>query len=398
MSFADEQWNHGAKSKKSTPPPPQGSGVTLRSQAVVEFGAPLQVVHHAIPALKDDEVLIKTTYAGMCHSELHLWEGKFDLGNGRVLPANGKFPHTLGHEIEGEVIATGKNVPQGMFKPGQSYAVYPWLGCEQKTCVHCRTEDTYNLCEVRGADSKGFCDGKSMYGGYASHSVIPHYKYLIDYKGALPEGLGCVYMCSGLTAFSGLKKIQRHPGIVDASDVLIIGLGGLGFQALGLALPMLGGNPLCADIRDEPLAVARERGCKTFDLTLKKSIQEIRSGSFDGTGIGAVIDFVGNADTANFAEAILRRGGKHVICGLFGGALTKPVIMFPLRARCIEGSFVGSFEEAKEMMDVLRGGQTTLPPHHFQSIMTASQSLLDLRDKKIVGRRIFRHDWPEAKV
>ena len=66
------------------------SGVTLRSQAVVEFGAPLQVVHHDIPVLGPDEVLIKTTYAGMCHSELHLWEGKFELGNGRVLPASGK--------------------------------------------------------------------------------------------------------------------------------------------------------------------------------------------------------------------------------------------------------------------------------------------------------------------
>jgi D-arabinose 1-dehydrogenase-like Zn-dependent alcohol dehydrogenase len=191
---------------------------------------------------------------------------------------------------------------------------------------------------------------------------------------------------------------QRHPGIVGASDVLIIGLGGLGFQALGLALPMLGGAPLCADIRDEPLKVARARGCKTFIMTEKQSIAKIRKQSFDGTGIGGVIDFVGNTDTANFAEAILRKGGKHVICGLFGGMLAKPVIMFPLRARCIEGSFVGSFEEAKEMMEVLRGGQTTLPPHHFQSIMTASQSLLDLRDRKIVGRRIFQHDWPEAKV
>ena len=58
---------------------------------------------------------------------------------------------------------------------------------------------------------------------------------------------------------------------------------------MGLALPMLGGNPLCADIRDEPLAVARERGCKTFDLTAKESIQQIRAGSFDGSGEQVVV-------------------------------------------------------------------------------------------------------------
>jgi len=371
---------------------------TLRAQAVVKFGAPLEVITRPIPSLKPDEVLIKTTYAGMCHSELHLWEGKFDLGAGHSIPVNNKFPHTLGHEIEGTVVACGSNVPKDLFTRDKSYAVFPWLGCEKDTCVHCHTKDTYNLCEVRGEASKKFVDGRSLYGGYASHSVVPHWRYLIDYEGALPKGLGCVYMCSGLTAFSGLKKLQRHPGIVGASDVLIIGLGGLGFQALGLALPMLGGTPLCADIRDEPLSVCRERGCKTYIMTDANSIKAIRAGSFDGTGIGGVIDFVGNADTANFAEAILRKGGKHVICGLFGGMIQKPVIMFPLKARAIEGSFVGSYEEAKEMMEVLRGGKTTLPPHHFQSIMTASQSLLDLRDRKIVGRRIFVHDWPEAKV
>jgi D-arabinose 1-dehydrogenase-like Zn-dependent alcohol dehydrogenase len=182
------------------------SGI-LRAQAVVEFGAPLQVVERPIPALKPDEVLVKTTYAGMCHSELHLWEGKFDLGPGRSIPVNNTFPHTLGHEIEGTVVACGENVPKGMFTPGKSYAVFPWLGCEKNTCVHCHTKDTYNLCEARGDESKKFCDGRSMYGGYASHSVVPHWRYLIDYEGALPEGLGCVYMCSGLTAFSGLKKL-----------------------------------------------------------------------------------------------------------------------------------------------------------------------------------------------
>ena len=370
----------------------------LRSQAVVAFGEPLRVITAPIPTLQDDEVLIKTTYAGMCHSELHLWEGKFDLGNGHSIPVNNKFPHTLGHEIEGEVVACGKNVPKGLFTPGKSYAVYPWLGCEKDSCVQCCNGDTYNLCEKRGSESKKFCDGTTLYGGYASHSVVPHWRYLIDYEGALPEGLGCVYMCSGLTAFSGLKKIQRHPGIVGADDVLIIGLGGLGFQALGLALPMLGGNPLCADIRDEALEVAKARGCKTYNMTDKTAVKAVKAGSFDGSGIGAVIDFVGNTATANFAEAVLRKGGKHVICGLFGGMLQKPLVMFPLTARSIEGSFVGSFEEAKEMMQVLRGGNTTLPPHHFQSISTASQSLLDLRDRKIVGRRIFKHDWPEAKV
>jgi D-arabinose 1-dehydrogenase-like Zn-dependent alcohol dehydrogenase len=86
-------------------------------------------------------------------------------------------------------------------------------------------------------DSQRFIDGKSMYGGYSSHVLVPNYKYLIDYTGVLPEGTGCVYMCSGLTAYSALKKVGTPPR--GGSDVLICaGMGGpistLGFSTANL--------------------------------------------------------------------------------------------------------------------------------------------------------------------
>eukprot|EP00942_MAST-04A_sp_MAST-4A-sp1_P010517 g10517.t1 len=337
----------------------------LRTHAVVEFGEPLQIVEQPLPLPMGEEVLVRTTYAGMCHSELHLWEGYFDTGGGNKLPLNTPRPHTLGHEIEGEVIAMGPDVPKGMFTKGKSYAVFP--------CI---------------------------YGGYGSHSLVPSYRYLIDYEGALPEGLGCVYMCSGLTAFSALKKVQRHPGIVNAKDVLVLGLGGLGFQGLGFALPMLGGPCLAADIDESKLKAAQKYGVTTFNSLDKDVVKQIKAASFDGTGIGAVVDFVGNAATYALGNAVLRKGGKQVIVGLFGGDMATPlgVLQFPLQARSLEGSFVGSYEEAKEMMDVLRQGKTTVVPHHFQSIHTVNQSLLDLKAGKIIGRRIFKHDWPGSKA
>ena len=54
----------------------------LRTHAVVEFGQPLQIVEQPLPVPTGDEVLVRTTYAGMCHSELHLWEGYFDFKKG----------------------------------------------------------------------------------------------------------------------------------------------------------------------------------------------------------------------------------------------------------------------------------------------------------------------------
>jgi len=119
----------------------------LRTHAVVEFGKPLQIVERPLPVPKNEEVLVRNTFAGMCHSELHLWEGHFDAGGGNKLPIRSPRPHTLGHEIEGEVIAIGPNVPKDLFAKGKSYAIFPWLGCEKETCVHCRTKDTYNYCQ-----------------------------------------------------------------------------------------------------------------------------------------------------------------------------------------------------------------------------------------------------------
>ena len=116
-----------------------------------------------------------------------------------------------------------------------------------------------------------------------------------------------------------------------------------------------------------------------------------------------MVDFVGNEATYRFGNAVLRKGGKQIIVGLFGGMMKRPLIMFPLQARSIEGSFVGTFSEAKEMIALLRerrsqGKPLRVVPHHFQSISTASESLTELKEGKIIGRRVFIHDWPEAKV
>ena len=174
----------------------------------------------------------------------------------------------------------------------------------------------------------------------------------------------------------------------------------MGFQGLGFALPMLGGPCLAADIDESKLKEAQKYGVTTFNSLDKDVVKQIKAASFDGTGIGAVVDFVGNAATYALGNAVLRKGGKQVIVGLFGGDMATPlgVLQFPLQARSLEGSFVGSYEEAKEMMDVLRQGKTTVVPHHFQSIHTVNQSLLDLKAGKIIGRRIFKHDWPGSKA
>ena len=93
----------------------------MLSQAVVGFGASLQEIETPTPVPTGTEVLLKVRNAGVCHSDVHIHDGYFDLGGGAKLPmANMKLPHTLGHEIEGEVVAIGPDV-KGI-EIGQRYA------------------------------------------------------------------------------------------------------------------------------------------------------------------------------------------------------------------------------------------------------------------------------------
>lgn len=206
-------------------------------------------------------------------------------------------------------------------------------------------------------------------------------------------------MCSGLTAYAALKKVVAMPHPPPAHDVLVLGLGGLGFQALAFAQAMLGGAPLAADIDAIRLAEAKRRfGCATFDAAGADEPRAVRRASYDGSGIAAVIDFVNNEASHRFANRVLRKGGKLVIVGLFGGVARMPLVHFPFKGIAFEGCLTGSLADAKEMFALLERQRVEPPPHHFASIATASESLQELAAGKIVGRRVLRHDWAEARL
>lgn len=239
-----------------------------------------------------------------------------------------------------------------------------------------------------------------MYGGYSSHILVPHYKYLIDYEGILPEGLGCVYMCSGLTAFSALKKVGDPPR--GGGDVLILGLGGLGFQGLQLAKLMQGDPPRVADIDDVKLEEAAKSGCVAYNSMDIATARDIKNDT--GGGVYAVVDFVGSEASYAYAQASIRRGGRVVICGLFGGDVTAGlplgILSFPFTSQATMGSLVGSHREALEMMELFKEnqGKFDVVPHNFRSIMDLNETTQDLINGRYVGRAILKHDWPEQKM
>jgi D-arabinose 1-dehydrogenase-like Zn-dependent alcohol dehydrogenase len=347
----------------------------MLSQSLVAFGAPLEAIETPTPVPHGTEVLLKVHHVGVCHSDVHIHDGYFDLGGGNRLPLGHlKLPHTMGHEIEGEVLAAGKGALGVTI--GTRYAVFPWIGCGD--CAAC-TRGEENLC----AKGRQLGCSPRIAGGYATHVLIPHPKYLLDY-GVTDPALAAAYMCSGLTAFGAIKRVGT---LLPDDQILVIGCGGVGLMGVQFARALTGKGPIAADIDEHRLAAARNAGAiATYDTKDATASEKL---FLQTGGVFAAIDFVGSEASFGFANAVVRKGGKIIVVGLFGGSMSMPLPLFPLRALSLVGSFVGSLAEAEDMMVLVRAGKVDPVPLQTRPLSDAGKTLDDLRAGRITGRVVL---------
>jgi D-arabinose 1-dehydrogenase-like Zn-dependent alcohol dehydrogenase len=290
----------------------------MQSYDVIEWGQPLQRRLRDSPAPGPGEVLVRLSYCGVCHSDVHIREGWFDLGGGRRLNLGERgtpLPLTLGHEPIGVVQAVGADV-RGV-EPGRKALVNPWIGCGQ--CRFCKA-DRDNLCNNMRALGLG------AQGGFATHLLVPHARYLVDAEG-LDAARCAVLACSGVTAYSAVQKF----GKLDAGDwVAVLGCGGLGLMALAMLKAMGHGKVVACDIDDSKLAAAQAAGAAAV-VNLKAGSGAAELLKISGGGLSHMVDFVGSPDTSQLALPTLLKGGQLVVVGLFGGALPVPLPALAMR-------------------------------------------------------------------
>ena len=196
---------------------------------VCQCNAPLQRTERPTPKPEGGEVLLKVMASGICHSDLHIVDGYYDMGGGKriqLLEAGIKLPLTMGHEIVGEVVALGPDAAG--VKVGDKRLVFPWIGCGN--CSACKGGD-----EIYCRNSRFL--GVFANGGFSDHVLVPHARYLLDFGNLPPERVAPL-ACSGVTTFSALKKLG---GALQREPLVIIGAGGLGLMCLALAKAM--GSP-----------------------------------------------------------------------------------------------------------------------------------------------------------
>jgi alcohol dehydrogenase/propanol-preferring alcohol dehydrogenase len=354
----------------------------MKSFQVVDFNAPLKEVEQPTPSPAGTQVLIRVKAAGVCHSDLHIWEGGYELGHGRKplsLKDRGvSLPRTMGHETVGEVVAFGPDVKEsdkGGLKVGDIALAYPWLGCGK--CPTCLAGDE-NMCAIKPNALGVYCDG-----GYADYMTVPHPKYLLNLKGLDPV-TAAPYACSGVTTYSALKKVEKDLN----TPIVIFGAGGLGLMALSLLKAMGGKGAIVVDIDARKREAAEAAGAlATVDGKAPDALEQLVKKA--GEPIRAAIDLVGNAATTQLGFDCLTKGGKLVVVGLFGGGAPWALPLIPIKAIAIQGSYVGNLRETQELLDLVRAKKIPPIPVTPMPLAKANEALLDLQKGRLVGRAVL---------
>jgi propanol-preferring alcohol dehydrogenase len=265
----------------------------------------------------------------VCHSDLHLAEGDWDM----LRPIT-KMPLIGGHEIAGVVASLGEGVTD--LKVGDRVGV-PWLHWTCGECEYCRA-GRETLC------GKQKITGCTVDGGFAEFLKAP-----ASHAAKLPSSLSAEeaapLLCAGLTVYKALK----NSGIAKGDRLAVFGVGGLGHLAVQIGHAM--GAQVCAiDIADDKLELARSLGAEwTVNAATEQVPKRVRSIG------GAHVALVTSASAAAYETALrcLRKGGTLVVVGMPNEPFkVSAVAMVSLEARIVASS-VGTREDLRELFELV---------------------------------------------
>ena len=349
----------------------------MQAARIVNVNEPLETAQLETPKPRGSQVLIRVESSGVCHSDIHLWEGGYEGPGGQLLKTTDrgvKYPLTPGHEIAGIVDSLGEEA-EGFTKKDK-VLVYPWVG--EGLCPACRIGQE-NLCD------KPRSLGVYTDGGYAEYVLVPSYKYLLKIDDEMETDASATLSCSALTAYGAVKNTSLKPD----DNVVIVGAGGLGLMAMQLAKAVTGARIIAMDLDDEKLGAAKKNGADSIINSKKedpvKAVMELTG----KMGADAVIDFVNASKTVEADMQFLRRRAKLVLVGLFGGELKLSLVSMPTRAYRLIGSYTGTLSDMVELVSLARRGVIKPLVSNRFKLDQATEALTMLKEGRIIGRGVI---------
>ncbi len=301
----------------------------MKAAVLREFAGPIAIEEVETPSPGPGEVLVKVEACGVCHSDLHLAQGDWDMLRGIT-----KMPLIGGHEIAGVVSAAGDAVTD--LKVGDRVGV-PWLYWTCGECEYCRA-GRETLC------NKQKITGCTVDGGFAEYIKAP-----ASHAAKLPEGLSAEeaapLLCAGLTVYKALK----NSGIAKGERLAVFGVGGLGHIAVQIGHAM--GAQVCAiDIADDKLELARSlRAEWTVNSATEQVPKKLRA-------IGSAhVVLVTSASAAAYETALrcLRKGGTLAVVGMPNEPFKVSAVALVAGETRIVASAVGTREDLRELFELV---------------------------------------------
>jgi S-(hydroxymethyl)glutathione dehydrogenase/alcohol dehydrogenase len=283
-----------------------------------------------------DEVLVRTAACGLCHSDLHIIEGKLPMS----------LPAVLGHEAAGVVEAVGEGVTE--FSPGDH--VVGCLSVFCGTCRECSVGNTF-LCEQRRA-LEHRADGTSRLtrrgepvrqmtglGGFAE-TMLVHRNGIVRVPEELPLHLGALLGCAVIT---GVGAVFNSAKVRPGSTVAVIGAGGIGLNIVQGARLAGAERIVAVDLNPEKLALAETFGATdVVDGSGGDAVEQVIE--LTGGGVDAAFEAIGLPATAGQAFQMIRPGRTAYLVGVpaVGSTIELPGTLMSLQARGLQGVFMGS--------------------------------------------------------
>ena len=313
------------------PTPTQTTGKPTAAQAFGVTGAtsPIEPMTIERRALRPEDVAIRITHCGICHSDLHMARNDWGMS---------VYPMVPGHEIVGIVTGVGSDVSK--FEVGDRAAV----GClvdSDGTCDHCKAgHEQFCPNWVMTYAGTDLQNGTITQGGYSDHIVVRQ-EFVCRVPDSLDISRAAPLLCAGITTYSPLRKFGVGPG----SEVGIAGLGGLGHMGVKLARAM-GAEVTMITTSPEKGEDARELGAHDVLISRDQAAMDAAAERFD-----FILNTIPVAHDVGPYLNLLKPNGAMVIVGaidmlegVHGGALA-------MRNRTIAGSLIGGLPETQEMLD-----------------------------------------------
>ncbi len=336
----------------------------MKAAVLRHYGQPLTIEQLQTPTPGPGEVLIKIAACGVCHSDLHLAEGDWEL-----LKPITKLPLILGHEIVGTILQLGEGVSG--FNLGDRVGV-PWI---HWTCGEC------DYCQI-GRET--LCLKQQITGCMVDGGFAEYVKAKASHTVKLPDQLGfeeaAPLLCAGLTVYKALKSSEIRVG----QRLAVFGIGGLGHLAVQLA--KAAGIKVCAvDIAEEKLQLARNCGADyVVNATDGLAHKQIKQWG------GAQVAMVTSASRAAYEAALrsLKRGGTLVVVGMAAEPISVSVVALVSGEIRIIASAVGTRQDLRELLELAADGQVRCKTEQ-RPLTEVNQVFEEMKQGRVMGRVVL---------